>query len=137
MSEVNGSCLCGGVAFVMTGTPIRVNQCHCARCRKARGTGHATNLVLPIDGVRFVRGEELLTVYKVPDARFFTHVFCRVCGASLPRLDPDRALAIVPMGAFDDDPGVTVDRHIFVGSKAAWEVITDDLPQHEGPPPGL
>jgi hypothetical protein len=39
-------------------------------------------------------------------------------------------LAIVPMGALDDDPGVRPQAHIFVGSKAPWDVITDDLPQH-------
>lgn len=137
MNIVRGSCLCGGVAFEMTGRPTRVTHCHCSRCRKARGTANATNLVVALDGLQFVRGAELLTTFKVPEAKFFTHVFCRVCGSSMPRLDEARGFAIVPMGAFDDDPGARPERHIFVESKAAWDVITDDLPQLPGPPPSL
>jgi hypothetical protein len=129
--------LCGSVAFEMTGLPTRVNHCHCSRCRKVRGTANATNLVVALDGVRFVRGTELLTSFKVPDAKYFAHVFCRVCGASMPRLDEARGIAIVPMGSFDDDPGIRPERHIFVDSKAPWHEITDDLPRFPGPPPSI
>jgi hypothetical protein len=31
----------------------------------------------------------------------------------------------------DDDPGIRPERHIYVGSKAPWFEITDDLPQHD------
>jgi hypothetical protein len=135
MPSIQGSCLCGGVAFEMTGTPIRVNHCHCSRCRKVRGTGHATNLLVQLPGVHFVRGEALLTSYRLPDARFFAHVFCRICGASMPRIDEARGIAIGPVGAFDDDPGVRPERHIHVDSKASWDDITDGLPAFPGPPP--
>lgn len=136
MPSIHGSCLCGGVAFEMTGTPQRATHCHCSRCRKVRGTAHATNLFVVLPEIRFTRGEELLTSYKPPDARTFTHVFCRVCGSSMPRLDESRGIAVVPMGAFDDDPGARPERHIFVESKASWEQISDDgLPRVPGSPP--
>ncbi len=99
----------------MSGTPKIVNHCHCSRCRKVRGTAHATNLVVALDGLRYLRGMELLTTYKAPDAQYFSHTFCRVCGASMPRLDETRGIAIVPMGSFDDDPGARPVRHIFRG----------------------
>lgn len=137
MSPIQGSCLCGGVAYEMTGTPLRVNHCHCSRCRKARGTANATNLLVPLSGLRYLRGSELLTSYKPPDAKTFMHVFCKVCGSSMPRLDENRQIAIVPMGSFDDDPGVRPERHIFTDSKAAWDDIIDDLPKFPGPPPSL
>jgi hypothetical protein len=121
----------------MTGKPMRVMHCHCSRCRKVRGTSNATNLLLPLDGVRFLRGTDLLTSFRAPDAKFFAHVFCRVCGSSMPRLDEGRGMAIIPIGAFDDDPGVRPERHIFVDSKAPWDEITDDLPRSPGPPPPL
>src|SRR5262249_33599260 len=44
-----GSCLCGGVTFVVEGEPLRVQNCHCQRCRKARGTAHASNLFTTAD----------------------------------------------------------------------------------------
>jgi hypothetical protein len=132
---IRGSCLCGGVAFEITSTPIIANHCHCSRCRKARGTANATNLVVALDGVRFVRGAELLTAFKPPDAERFTHTFCRVCGSSMPTRYDARAIAVVPMGALDDDPGVKPARHIFVDSKAPWDDLADDLPKFPGAPP--
>ena len=137
MPAIKGSCLCGGVAFEMTGAPLRVQHCHCSRCRKVRGTAHATNLFVPIGEIRYVRGEDQLALYKLPDAKTFAHAFCKVCGSSMPRLDEARALAIIPMGSFDDDPGARPERHIFVDSKASWDEITDGLPTFPGAPPSL
>jgi hypothetical protein len=130
-----GSCLCGGVTFVVEGEPLRVQNCHCQRCRKARGTAHASNLFTTASGVRITSGEDLIDSYKVPEARYYTNVFCRRCGSKLPRFDPDRNIALVPMGTLDGDPGVRPERHIFVDSKASWFDIKDDLPQFPGPPP--
>jgi hypothetical protein len=137
MPTSKGSCLCGGIAFELTGTPRGVTHCHCSRCRKTRGTANATNLFLAIDGLRFVRGEELLTKYRPPDAKRFTHAFCKVCGSTMPRFDEALQVAIVPMGSLDDDPGIRPNRHIYVDSKAPWDTITDELPQFGGPPPAL
>jgi hypothetical protein len=137
MTSIKGSCLCGEIAFEMTGEPKLVNHCHCSRCRKVRGTANATNLVVALDGLNYVRGAELLTTYKVPEARYFTHAFCSRCGSSMPRLDVARGIAIVPMGSFDDDPGIRPTRHIFVESRATWDEIYDSLPQIPGAPPPL
>jgi hypothetical protein len=132
---VRGSCLCGGVGFVITERPTLARFCHCSRCRKARAAAFASNLLVPESGVRFTRGAELLASYKIPEARYFMQCFCRVCGGKLPRVDSERKLAVVPLGALDDDPGVRPHEHIFVGSKAAWDEIGDGLPQHEQAPP--
>ena len=48
-----------------------------------------------------------------------------------PRIDPDRGIAIVPLGALDDDPGMKAADHIHVASKCEWHDITDDLPVFE------
>lgn len=124
-----GSCLCGGVRYVIEGPPVRCHNCHCMRCRRARAAMYASNLFTWVDGVRFTRGEDLLTSYKVPDAAFFTQRFCRVCGSPMPHFDRERTIAIVPMGSLDDGPGTRPLRHIFVASKASWFTITDALPQ--------
>jgi hypothetical protein len=41
----------------------------------------------------------------------------------------------VALGALTEDPGVKPQFHIFVGSKAPWHEITDDLPQYDTYPP--
>jgi hypothetical protein len=43
----------------------------------------------------------------------------------------DGAFVHVTMGTLVDAPGVRPTEHIFVGSKAPWFTITDDLPQYE------
>jgi hypothetical protein len=128
---VRGSCLCGAVTFVVEGKPLRAVNCHCGRCRRARSAAHAANLFTAADGVRFTRGEENRSSYKLPEARFFTQVFCRTCGSAMPRIDRERGIAVVPMGCLDDDPGIRPQYHIFVGSKAPWFEIADELPRYD------
>jgi hypothetical protein len=134
---LNGSCLCGGVAYEV-GTPMRVvHNCHCTRCRKARAAAHTTNGFTPPDGLRFLRGKDLLQRYKVPDAKVFSHTFCCVCGSGMPRPDATQGLVAIPFGSLDDDPGRGADDHIYTAYKAPWYTIADDLPQcAEGPEPG-
>ena len=62
--------------------------------------------------------------------------FCRTCGCPAPLLHPSGKLYWVPAGLLDDDPGVGIGQHIFVGSKAAWDVIPEGAPRfEEGRPP--
>lgn len=130
-----GSCLCGGVTFVVEGKPLGVRHCHCSRCRRARSAAHASNLFTAADGVRITRGADLLTSYKVPEARYFTQVFCARCGSPMPRFDATRNIAVVAMGALDDDPGARPREHIYVASKAPWFGVTDALPRWDEAPP--
>jgi len=133
---MRGSCLCGAVVYHVT-QPFKVaHNCHCSRCRHGRSAAYASNCFTGIDGLHFVKGEDHLKSYKVPDAKFFTQVFCDVCSALMPRLDEARGIAVVPMGSLDDDPGVKPIDNIFVTSKADWYDITDDLPAFEEGPPG-
>jgi hypothetical protein len=131
----HSACLCGNVTWDAAGPFQFMSHCHCSRCRKGRGAAHASNLITGVDGVRFTRGAELVASYKVPEARFFTQDFCRRCGSPVPRLDRERNFAVVPMGTLDDDPGISPQAHIFVGSKAPWYEIADGLPQYEEYPP--
>jgi len=55
---IEGSCLCGAVAYELTADPLWAHNCHCSRCRKTRGTPFASNLFVPREGFRFVRGED-------------------------------------------------------------------------------
>ena len=126
-----GSCNCGAVAFEYEGSPILARNCHCQRCRKARSAAHAANLLVRPAQLRFSKGEDRLRSYKIPEAKFFTQVFCGDCGSKAPRVDPSRDLAIVPLGSLDDDPGLRPKEHIFVGSKAPWFEIADASPRFE------
>jgi hypothetical protein len=43
----------------------------------------------------------------------------------------------VTLGTVDGDPGVEIEMHIFVGSKAPWDHIGGDAPQHLEFPPAV
>jgi hypothetical protein len=43
----------------------------------------------------------------------------------------DGAFVHVALGSLVDAPAIRPTKHIFVGSKAAWFEITDDLPQFD------
>lgn len=133
---LRGSCLCKAIAYEITEPLKAVHNCHCSRCRKARAAAYTTNGFTSINGVRFLRGENEIATYKPSEARFFTHAFCHTCGSGVPRLDPGRGIAIIPLGSLDDDPGRGADDHIYVASKAPWYDIPGDLPRYEERPVG-
>lgn len=133
MTEVTlaGSCLCGSIAYEIEGEMLQFNHCHCERCRKASGTGHASNIILKPSSVRWTAGEDLLRLYTLPEAKRFANNFCSECGSSMPRLTPDGTIAVVPAGTLDNDPGVRPERRIFQDSRADWSCAAGDLPGFE------
>jgi len=131
---VRGSCLCGGIQFEADRVPV-ITTCHCSKCRKSRGAAFSVTASVPLHEFRFLRGEDLIQCYQ-PPGDGYSPVFCRVCGSSAPLVVKERQLVLVPAGLLDDDPGVRPALHMFVGSKAPWWEITDDLPQFEEWVPG-
>lgn len=128
-TTLGGSCLCGAVKYEVAGEPTRFVHCHCSRCRKATGTGHASNLFLQPGTLRWVAGEDRVRAYKVPEAKRFTNVFCEVCGSRLPR-QAAADVVLVPAGSLDDEPPVQPQARIFHGSRTAWSCGGDALPVH-------
>ena len=133
--RLSGSCLCNSVRYAIEGDLLAFNHCHCSRCRKATGTGHASNILLKPSAVEWSAGEDLLTRYQVPEAKRFATVFCRLCGSLMPRVAPDMSLAVIAAGTLDHDPGIQPERRIFEGSRAEWSCSADDLPGFEAYPP--
>ena len=128
---VQGSCLCGDVAFEFTGQPSRVMNCHCSRCRHSRGAAHATNVFLNADQFRWLRGKDKSRLYRPPDAERFAVSFCTRCGGKTPMVSETANFGMIPAGSLDDAPGMEPMAHIFAGSKAPWFEITDGRPQFE------
>lgn len=137
MSQVvlKGGCLCGAVRYEVAGEAQRFYHCHCSRCRKATGTGHASNLFLKPATLRWLGGEEHVRAFKLPEAKRFTNQFCTICGGRLPRQPQGTDTVIVPAGSLDDEPPIRPQSRIFTGSRAAWSCCGDDLPIHEEAPP--
>jgi len=131
---LTGSCLCGGIRYEIEGAIGPALNCHCSMCRKVTGAAFRSRVAVPAKNFRWTSGENLLTRYESSPGNIRT--FCRICGSTLVSLFPDNPDSIgLPMGTLDDDPGIRPAFHVFVGSKAPWFDITDDLPRFDALPP--
>ena len=127
---LHGSCLCGGVKYEISGELSGALNCHCSMCRKAHGAAFRSRARVQASDFKWVQGEQLVTYFESSPGN--RRGFCRVCGSPLlSRFDQYPSEFGLPLGALDDDPKVKPRRHVFVGSKAPWHDITDDLPQFQ------
>lgn len=134
---VKGSCLCGAVEYEVCGNSERFSHCHCQRCRKATGTGHATNLLIsPQTSIRWLKGENQLSRFKVPEAERFYNCFCQTCGSPMPRVIPEIDAVLIPAGSLDCEPAVSPQHRIFWDSRASWS-CSDELPSYSEYPPAI
>lgn len=133
MSEptLHGSCLCGTVTYQASPPFQHFIHCHCSRCRKSSGTGHATNLVVDPNQFRWTSGEDAINRYQLPEAETFGKWFCSHCGSAVPRESRGGTIIVIPAGTLDDDPQVKPTDRIFWSSRAAWSCDGNDLPTHE------
>ncbi len=131
---IRGACLCDRVAFEVRGAIAELQNCHCSECRKAYGAAFGTVAVCAKSDFEYVRGSEL--VRRFVQSERVNRYFCDSCGSPLPMVEEWDPLVGIPAGLLEDDPEVRISSHIFVGSKAPWWEITDDLPQHDAWPEG-
>jgi hypothetical protein len=130
-TNIKGSCLCGGVAFEITGKTSPIGQCHCSKCRKVSGTDGNAVFYARAENLTWVRGEDLIRTYFVPNGNGWSSTFCGACGSPVPHTDSAGKIFFVPAGLLDDDPGHRgYAAHIFVGSKAPWSTLTDEAPKY-------
>ncbi len=126
-TSLRGSCLCGAVKYEVTGEAKRFFHCHCSRCRKATGTGHASNLFIQPGVLSWLGGEEQIRSFKVPEAKRFTNNFCVACGSRLPRQVKEIDAIVIPCGSLDGDTPIKPQARIFYGSRAGWSCAGDGL----------
>jgi hypothetical protein len=124
---LRGGCWCGAVEFRVADEFQYAAYCHCSGCRRATGSAFKPFAGIEREKLQLVSSEAGLLVLgesKGHDAR------CRACGSLLYSVVRDGAFVHVALGALLDPPSARPTKHIFVGSKAPWFEITDDLPQH-------
>jgi hypothetical protein len=134
-STLKGSCLCGAVKYEVAGEPARFYHCHCSRCRKVTGTGHASNLFLQRASLKWLGGQEQVLEFKVPEAKRFTNTFCAICGSRLPRQAKDSDIVMIPAGSLDDAAPIDPQASIFSDSRASWSCTHNELPIYPEFPP--
>lgn len=123
-----GSCLCGGVAYALSGDLRNSVACHCQQCRKTSGHYVSATQVGPEQLT--VTKDDTLAWYQSSPGAF--RGFCTKCGSSLFwRHVDDNGRVSVMSGTLDGATGITTEKHIFVADKGDYYDIADGLPQHD------
>jgi len=103
-------------------------NCHCSRCRASTGTAFKAFAGIKRDELTITSGADQLFIVREEDGN---DTRCAVCASLLFSVVRDGEYVHVAMGSLVDPPSIRPSEHIYVGSKAPWFEITDDLPQHE------
>ena len=125
-----GSCLCEAMRYEVANAFAYALNCHCSQCRRATGAPFKPFAGIAREKLRLTQGAGNRLVWG--DEARSHDVRCRTCGSFLYSIVRDNAFAHVVMGTLRDQPAIRPTAHIFVGSKAPWFTITDNLPQHAG-----
>jgi hypothetical protein len=103
-------------------------NCHCSQCRASTGAAFKPFAGIEREKLEITDGAENLLVVGEADAN---HTRCASCGSLLYSVVREGRYVHVALGSLVDAPAIRPTQHIFVGSKAAWFTITDDLPQFD------
>ena len=125
---LSGGCRCGAVRYRVADEFLYAWNCHCSRCRAATGSAFKSLAGIEREKLEIVAGANGLLVVgdeSLNDTR------CATCGSFLFSVVRDGAYVHVGMGSLIDVPSIRPTAHIFVGSKAPWFDISDDLPQFQ------
>jgi hypothetical protein len=129
MAELlEGKCACGAVRYRVADAFRYAGNCHCSRCRAATGSAFKAYAGIEREKLELTHGEDALFVVGGEDDN---DTRCANFGSLLFSVVRDGAYVHVAMGSLVDDPSIRPAGHIFVGAKAPWFEITDDLPQFE------
>ena len=126
--QLRGKCECGAVQYRVADAFLYAMNCHCSACRAATGSAFKPFAGIEREQLELTAGSDQLLVFGEDDGN---NTRCAVCGSLLFSVVREGRYVHVALGSLVDAPGIEPSGHIFVGSKAPWFEIADDLPQFE------
>ena len=130
MALLNGGCLCGEVAYTVADEFLYSLMCHCSQCRRATGSAFK-----PFGGIERAKLKVTRGSIRIFGDVMTHDAHCKICGSLLYSIVQEGTMAHVTYGTLIDAPGLAPQAHIHVASKAPWDTINDELPQHAAFPP--
>jgi hypothetical protein len=125
-TKASGACLCGSVAYEVSGPLTGVIYCHCAQCRKTSGHYLAATSCQRED-FSLTKDEGLRWFQSSPEAE---RGFCERCGSSLFWSFKDAPSISIMPGSLDLPTDLKADAHIYVDDASDYYTIDDGLPQN-------
>lgn len=127
---MNGSCLCGAVAYAIDRLDMPIVQCHCNSCRKANAAAFVPTAGVMREHFRWLRGEEKLAAFESSPGKL--RRFCSICGSHLLAERINQPHVIVRVATLDQDPGVKPSVHIWCSHDREWLRDADDVAFYAG-----
>ncbi len=125
---LTGTCMCRAVSYRVADEFGYAMNCHCSNCRRTTGSAFKPFAGIECSRLQIVEGSGNLLIVGESHAH---DAHCKGCGSLLYSVVRNGEFVHVAMGTLVDAPAIRPSAHIFVGSKAAWFTITDDLPQYD------
>lgn len=125
---LEGRCECRAVRYRVVDAFLYAANCHCSNCRASTGSAFKPFAGIERDKIEVVKGADSLLVWGDDTGN---HTRCGTCGSLLYSVVRDGEYVHVALGSLVDAPSIRPTEHIFVGSKAEWFEITDDLPRND------
>ena len=127
---ITGRCECAKVQYQVDGEITDFSHCHCSICRRFGGAAFVSWGGVARDAFSYVSGEDHVRAYSFSERA--DCIFCTTCGSTiLVDFKPEADMLYITMGTVDGDVDCPIGYHQFVGSKAPWYEISDDLPQYD------
>jgi len=126
---LRGRCGCKAIAYEVADEFVAAYNCHCSNCRAWTSSAFLPWGEIERDKFRVTQGADSLTLLGDAEAIYEAH--CAECLSLVYWTAHGGAYVRIPYGTLIDEPTLKPTAHMFVGSKAGWYEILDDLPQHD------
>ncbi len=129
---MKGSCLCGEVTFALKGEIPNLYQCHCSLCRKVSGSSSNSAMLIKSENFSWLAGQHRISSYARSSG--FRSDFCSSCGSPLPNPLKNGNGYWIPVGLLEGTSALEIGAHLYVNSKAPWDIIGGTCPRFEEMP---
>lgn len=134
--KVEGSCLCGEIAYEGEAQPGTIILCHCGSCQQQTGSVFRTNVPVPAESFRILKGEPRIYIKTADSGNKRAHAFCGTCGGPIYATDavnPTRYSLRVGALKQKHELGEPA-RQIWTKRRFPWLCELDEIPAMEGQP---
>ena len=135
MDKIFGNCECKKISFEITQEIKYFSHCHCSQCRRSHGSAFGSFIEVEEPFFKYNSGTNNIESYA--SSKDCLRIFCQICGSNIMffnKRKPEKYY--VSAGTLHKNTILPKAHHVFVGSKAPWYEITDNLKQHLEYPKG-
>jgi hypothetical protein len=126
-NRITGGCACGAVRYESNGAAEYSFHCHCRRCQRATGGGHASAFALPHDKVELT-GEIKYFEQKADSGYATLSGFCPSCGSPISSETARAPERLYLHAATLDDPSIFQPTFVvFEEAAQPWDHIDPKL----------